>query len=111
MCIRDSFWPDRAGEYTQHVGPAQVVSQPAGFASEGKVEFGGTDLGALEPRPGIVVGIDRVDPTDEVDGQAACFLEPVECLKRRGGDDTAKVEDDGRKDAIGHHLQLAHAPG
>lgn len=71
------------------------MAQRRGFGREQRVEPGGVDLGAFEQRPGVAVGIGRVDPADEILRQTAFRLEPVERLERRGGDHASEIENDG----------------
>ncbi len=50
----------------------------------------------LELGPGVAIRVGRVDAADEIARQPALFLQPIEGFERRGGDDAAKVENNGR---------------
>ena len=56
---------------------------------------GRIDLGPFEPRPGIVVGIGRIDPSDRVGRNAALGLVARKGIEWRRCHDTAKIPDDG----------------
>ena len=65
---RDHLGAHRAGEDRQNRFAFEVVTQRARFFGEQCVEGRGVDLGALEQRPGIGVGVARIHPAHEIAG-------------------------------------------
>src|SRR4029077_247557 len=53
------------------------------------------DFGALEPGPGVVVGVDRVEPPQEAGRQAVLLFVPSEGLERALEDHSSEVPKDG----------------
>ena len=75
-------------------GARELVSHGHRLRLEQDVKGPGVDLGPFKPRPGIVMRVGGIDPADEIGGQAAFILQPVERFKRRRRNDPAKIEDD-----------------
>ena len=91
-----------AREQRQHVGAADVVAEGLRLLGEERVERGGVDFRAFDPRPGVGVGIDRVDAADDVDRQAALALVAVEGVEGRCREHTAEIPDHRLDSHVAH---------
>ncbi len=78
-------------EQGEDIGPGDLVTERRGLLGEGGIEPGVVELGALQPSPGVGVGIGSVDGADEVGGQPVQLLEVAEGLEWAGQDDAAEV--------------------
>ena len=92
--IRGRTAPERRGSTSR---PGTGWPSAPDFSRNKASNRGGVDLGAFEPRPGVVVGAGGVDAADEVARQPEPRFIGVERLERRGGEDPAEIPDDGRQ--------------
>ena len=91
----DHLGPHLAAEQADHGVPRQLAAERAGLGLEQFGEALHVDLATLHLRPGVVVGVDGVDPADEVARQAELCLVAVEGLEGAGQDDPAEVPQHG----------------
>src|SRR4029450_4537592 len=88
-------WPaTRASPSDRSAQPATPTPCPAPPPPGQVGEPPPVDCVALEPRPGVRVGIGGVEPAQEPVGQSVVTLVAGECLERAGEDHPVEVEDE-----------------
>src|SRR4029453_1629200 len=91
----DHLGTDLPRQLSQYRSAVDLVPGGAGLGLEQLGERGRVDLAALQPRPGVRVGVGGVEPPQEPRWQPVVLFVPRERLEGARDDHPAEVEDDG----------------